>query len=61
MDKDLQSFKDEQSKLNIALQDIEKEKNTILTRLIEIQGIIKYLTSASSESKLEESKVEPKN
>lgn len=58
MDEDIKKLNDEKANLNTSLQRLEQQKNSILTRLIEIQGVIKYLTSKHSESKLKESKVE---
>jgi len=43
MNEDIKKLEEEKAILLQKLQSIEQDKNKILTRLVEVQGVIKYL------------------
>lgn len=49
MNEELQKIQREKQELALRLQQIEQQRNEIITRLIELQGIEKYLQQNSNQ------------
>ena len=43
MEKDLKKLEEEREKLLLEVSILEQKKNEIVTRLIEIQGVVKFM------------------
>ena len=54
MNKDIKKFQEEQQQIIQQVQRLDNQKNQLITRLAEIQGVLKYLNNKEKENKKEE-------